>query len=116
MGPDPSDGIIANIDKTLGIAYIQDIYEDTMFHYELCSYRGKDILLIGTKVAYYKLYNEPPIAVALFTTKELDSTELFKSYDKKNHYLSRFKTSKYKFLFFGICFLLGIILGLLELF
>lgn len=116
MGPDPSYGIITNIDRTLGIAYIQDAYEDTMFHYELCSYKGKDILLIGTQVAYYKLYNETPIAVALFTTKELDNTETFESHDEKHHDSSRFKISKYKFLFFGICLLLGVILGLLELF
>lgn len=120
MGPDPSDGIITNIDRTLGIAYVQDTYEDTMFHYKLYSYRGEDILLIGTKVAYYKLYNEIPIAVALFTTKELDNAEPLKNHDEKRHYSSRFKQrfeiSKYKFLFFGICVLLGVITGLLDLF
>ena len=120
MGPDLSDGIINNIDRTLGIAYVQDTYEDTVFHYNLSSYTGKDTLLIGTQVAYYKLYNETPIAVALFTIKETDNSELLKNHDKKCNHLNDCKQipkiSKYKFLFFGICFLLGVIAGLLELF
>lgn len=121
MGPDPSDGIITNIDRILGIAYVQDTNENTVFHYDLSSYTGKDSLLIGTKVVYYKLYYENPVAVALFTTKEMDNARLLKSNDKKRHHLSNFKqipeiSNKYKFLLFGICFLLGIIAGLLELF
>lgn len=120
MGPDPSDGIITNIDRTLGIAYVQDTYENTLFHYDLSIYTGKDILLTGTQVAYYKLYNDTPIAVALFTIKETDNSELLKRHDEKHHHGShfkqRFEIPKYKFLFFGICLSLGIIAGLLELF
>lgn len=82
MGPDPSDGIITNIDRTLGIAYVQDTYENTLFHYDLSTYTGKDILLTGTQVAYYKLYNDTPIAVALFTIKETDNSELLKRHDE----------------------------------
>lgn len=120
MGPDPSDGIITNIDRALGIAYVQDTYEDTLFHYDLSTYAGKDILLTGTQVAYYKLYNDTPIAVALFTTKEMGNAELLNSDDKKHHQGSHFKQKlevpKYKFLFFGICLSLGIIAGLRGLF
>lgn len=118
MGPDLSDGIINNIDRTLGIAYVQDTYEDTVFHYNLSSYTGKDTLLIGTQVAYYKLYNDTPIAVALLTIKETDNSELLKSHDEKNHHSrnSKLKISKHGILFFGICLSLGVITGLLELF
>ena len=88
MGPDLSDGIITNIDRILGIAYVQDTYEATVFHYELCSYRGKDILLIGTQVEYYKLYYETPVAVGLLTRKEIDDAQLFKINDKRYHHSS----------------------------
>ncbi|WP_201619727.1 hypothetical protein [Psychrobacter maritimus] len=83
MGPDPSDGIITNIDRALGIAYVQDTHEDTVFHYDLRSYTGKDSLLISTQVVYYKLYDDTPIAVALFTRKEMGNAELLNSDDKK---------------------------------
>jgi hypothetical protein len=120
MGPDTSDGIITNIDSILYKAYIRDAYEDTVFYYDLCKYTGKDILLVGTQVTYYKLYYKTPIAVGLFTKKEICNAELFKGYDKKRHYSScsgqGFEMSTYKTLLLGICFLLGIIIGLLNLF
>lgn len=107
MGPDLSDGIITNIDRASGIACIQDAYEATVFHYNLCSYTGKATLLIDTQVAYYKLYNDTPIAVALFTIKETDNSELLKSHDEKNHHSSnskqKLKILKHGILFFGIC-------------
>lgn len=91
-----------------------------MFRYDLRSYTGKDSLFIGTQVVYYKLYYENPVAVALFTRKEMGNAELLNSDDKKHHHGSylkqKFEIPKYKFLFFGICFLLGIIAGLLGLF
>lgn len=120
MGPDSSDGIITIIDRVLDIAYVRDAYDSTVFHYDLCSYKGKDILLVGTQVTYYKLYYKTPVAVGLLTKKETDNPELLKSYDEKHHYLThfkrRFEVPKYKFLFFGTCLSLGIVKGLLGLF
>ncbi|PYE38994.1 hypothetical protein [Psychrobacter fozii] len=120
MGPDISDGIITNIDSILYKAYIRDAYEDTVFYYDLCKYTGKDVLLVGTQVTYYKLYYKTPVAVGLLTKKEICNAELFKSYDKKRYYSScsgqGFEMSTYKTLLLGICFLLGIVIGLLNLF
>ena len=120
MGPDISDGIITNIDSILYKAYIRDAYEDTVFYYDLCKYTGKDVLLVGTQVTYYKLYYKTPVAVGLLTKKEIRHTESFKNHDKKRQYSSYsepgFEISTYKILLLGICFLLGIVIGLLNLF
>ncbi|MDN3454439.1 MULTISPECIES: hypothetical protein [unclassified Psychrobacter] len=120
MGPDISDGIITNIDSILYKAYIRDAYEDTVFYYDLCKYTGKDVLLVGTQVTYYKLYYKTPVAVGLLTKKEICNSELFKSYDKKRHYSSHheqgFEMSTCKTLLLGTCLSLGIIAGLLGLF
>lgn len=120
MGPDLSDGIITCIDETLKKIYIQDDYEDTLFHFDLSKYAGKDELSKGTKVTYYKLYLENPTAMGLLTTNEIKNPDLFKKYDKKDSYLKnlkqRLKDSKYKILFFSICVLMGVIVGLFDLF
>lgn len=91
MGPDLSDGIITYIDKNLKKVYIQDKYEDTLFHFDLEKYVGKDILLKGTKVTYYKLYFEHPTAEGLLTVKELNNPDLFKNYKKKDSQLINIK-------------------------
>ena len=78
-------GIITNIDSILYKAYIRDAYEDTIFYYDLCKYTGKDVLLVGTQVTYYKLYYKTPVAVGLLTKKETCNAELFKSDDKKRY-------------------------------
>lgn len=120
MGPNLSDGIITYIDENLKKVYIQDKYEDTLFHFDLEKYVGKDILLKGTKVTYYKLYFEHPTAEGLLTVKELNNPDLFKNHSKNNLYITNFKRilkdSKFKILFFSVCFLLGSITGLFNLF
>ena len=120
MGPNISDGIITNIDSVLYKVYIRDAYEDTVFYYDLCKYTGKEILLVGTQVTYYKLYYKIPVAVGLLTKKEIRHTESFKNLDKKrqcsSHSEPGFEMSTYKTLLLGICFSLSIIIGLLHLF
>lgn len=120
MGPDLSDGIITRIDETLEKVYIQDKYEDTLFHFDSSKYIGKDKLLKGTKVTYYKLYLEHPTALGLLTMNELNNSDSFKNHSKNDPYLANFKRilkdSKFKILFFSVCFLLGSIIGLFNLF
>lgn len=120
MGPDLSDGTITYIDGNLKKVYIQDKYEDTLFHFDLDKYIGKDTLLEDTKVTYYKLYFEHPTAEGLLTLKELNNPDLFKNHSNDYPYLANFKRilkdSKFKILFFSVCFLLGSIVGLFNLF
>lgn len=58
--------------------------------------------------------------MGLLTTNEIKNPDLFKKYDKKDSYLKnlkqRLKDSKYKILFFSICVLMGVIVGLFDLF
>ncbi|PNK61164.1 hypothetical protein [Psychrobacter sp. FDAARGOS_221] len=118
MGPDRSDGVIIEIDDTLAKAYIQDSYEDTVFQYDLSKYKGSDLLVVGAKVDYYKLYYSQPTAEVLFTIKDLEKqhSNLTQSQNVQSSFLiklkHKFNNRTFRWYFYMGCVVLGIIIGI----
>ena len=118
MGPDLSDGVIIEIDKEKGVIYIKDLFHDDMIvRGEIANCQRNETFIVGEQVVYPLLYNEHPTAAGIYKQSMFTNPSQTVLVAKKEpHRLELlFSTRKFKFWFFSVCFLLGMLLSYLDI-